>query len=645
MACPIISDTRTIRQVLNTFSSLPYNQRNYVWKPEHVTLHYKDLYSKYMHNAEYNYLGSVIYLKKAMVNNFVMNGKAEYEIWDGQQRLFTTYLILCALYRKFGDATKYLRQNILYDINDIKMKMVSIKQKLATVNTDGKSYVLKFHTVYEHDMTAIKSIIDGTYLSIYEFLEPNNKNLGQDSKIKCNCEYTYVGKNADDAIEKFKAHCQRSHNYRNCGSINGNDNSASHIYNAFETIMEHLHLSHFNALDAPNDIHEFITYILDKTGINVQETSSKSIASEMFDKCNNRGVQVCELEVLKNYLLSIVKDSNCDRYFDLWNHKYKEYNTKKYNIYGKLFMNNLIRSSIYTLLNTIYDHLNLNDLFDIYIETYGQTENVIDDLFAQCDTNIKHISSIMISKYGAILYPTRKTDSIPIDMSVLFTIILPLFNKFNDINKKSHNIILEIMTRTHIRACVVNTKGANFLNDNNSYNIINTINTLLLSASNNIDGNILASSVHDNIFCDNKWGDYKFGESLKALSIGKKNNTDMKLVSTLLRFYEASTRALENICLADTIAVSMLDAEDDVEYSIGNYILVCHKKRMSLYSDTSFKNKIDAGSTEQLYTTKDICAKFKNDKKHYEPHEFIKTNRKNIIYNLKKNTNIVGLHF
>src|ERR1700727_954076 len=78
---------------------VPPNQREYAWKDEHVTDLYQDI-AKAMRDDEPDYfLGSVVMAKN--------NGSLE--VFDGQQRLATTVILLAAIrnyYFENGDAER-----------------------------------------------------------------------------------------------------------------------------------------------------------------------------------------------------------------------------------------------------------------------------------------------------------------------------------------------------------------------------------------------------------------------------------------------------------------------------------------------------------------------------------------------------------
>jgi hypothetical protein len=82
---------------------VPANQREYSWKEEHVTDLYQDL-AKAIADAEPDYfLGSVVVAKT--------NGKLE--VFDGQQRLATTVILLAAIRDYYRETKDDKRANII----------------------------------------------------------------------------------------------------------------------------------------------------------------------------------------------------------------------------------------------------------------------------------------------------------------------------------------------------------------------------------------------------------------------------------------------------------------------------------------------------------------------------------------------------
>jgi uncharacterized protein with ParB-like and HNH nuclease domain len=82
---------------------VPRNQREYAWCEEHVMDLYQDL-AKAIADGEPDYfLGSVVVAKK--------NGTLQ--VFDGQQRLATTVILLAAIRDYYRDTSDHQRANII----------------------------------------------------------------------------------------------------------------------------------------------------------------------------------------------------------------------------------------------------------------------------------------------------------------------------------------------------------------------------------------------------------------------------------------------------------------------------------------------------------------------------------------------------
>ena len=69
---------------------VPINQRSYAWKRAHVEDLFKDLNGAITKGAEEYFLGSVIVVNPPDKINFI-------EVYDGQQRLATTMILIAAI--------------------------------------------------------------------------------------------------------------------------------------------------------------------------------------------------------------------------------------------------------------------------------------------------------------------------------------------------------------------------------------------------------------------------------------------------------------------------------------------------------------------------------------------------------------------
>jgi len=81
---------------------VPPYQREYVWKEKNVSQLLNDIYEEYIddHQSEY-FIGSIVVNKR---------DDGSYEVIDGQQRLTTLFISLCALKRLFKGSPEHLRE-------------------------------------------------------------------------------------------------------------------------------------------------------------------------------------------------------------------------------------------------------------------------------------------------------------------------------------------------------------------------------------------------------------------------------------------------------------------------------------------------------------------------------------------------------
>ncbi len=82
-------DSETLGNILFTRKNLrvPVNQRAYAWKKEHVDDLLKDLNAAITKGSEEYFLGAII----------VVPSKSAVEVYDGQQRLATTLILIGAI--------------------------------------------------------------------------------------------------------------------------------------------------------------------------------------------------------------------------------------------------------------------------------------------------------------------------------------------------------------------------------------------------------------------------------------------------------------------------------------------------------------------------------------------------------------------
>ena len=86
----IESQDLSIGKLFNDFYIVPSYQREYVWEDEHVKDFFEDIHNEFSEDGQSSdyFIGSIIVCEEQ---------HGLYEVIDGQQRITTAYILLCAI--------------------------------------------------------------------------------------------------------------------------------------------------------------------------------------------------------------------------------------------------------------------------------------------------------------------------------------------------------------------------------------------------------------------------------------------------------------------------------------------------------------------------------------------------------------------
>ena len=238
----------------HNFFIIPDYQREYVWQEKEVNKLLQDIVDEYesTDNEEY-FIGTI--LVSGAANNTANN---TLEVIDGQQRLTTLFLTLCALKHLLGDAT---------DFNEL----IS-KRRTASDGTSSFSYRLDLH--YEGAEDFCKAVSDApSYAELKDQLLKSRENL--------------------------------------FGSL---DNLA----NAYQNII--LFLTEKHSIHENLDIEallKFWGYLANRV-VFIQIKTRVSRALKIFETINDRGVSLNSMDLLKNLLFTHVKQDKFNKLKNEW---------------------------------------------------------------------------------------------------------------------------------------------------------------------------------------------------------------------------------------------------------------------------------------------------------------------------------------
>lgn len=232
------------------FYIVPDYQREYVWKEKEVYQLLEDISDEMSSSANQPYfIGTILVSPSSEVNHF--------EVIDGQQRLTTLFLLLCAM--------KYI--------------LKGEPQEHVLTNLISTSY--------------IKS--DGTPATSLK-LEPRYENAGElIQKI--------VETNSDPDTTK---NAVKKANIKTFGSL---DN----LLEAHDTVYRYL----IENYSKPAELAKFLGYVLNLV-IFIQIKTDVSGALKIFETINERGIGLNPMDLLKNLLFTNVNQSEFSKLKDQW---------------------------------------------------------------------------------------------------------------------------------------------------------------------------------------------------------------------------------------------------------------------------------------------------------------------------------------
>jgi hypothetical protein len=202
---------------------VPPYQREYVWKEKNISQLLNDIYEEYIddRNSEY-FIGSIVVNKRE---------DGSYEVIDGQQRLTTLFISLCALKRLFENSPEHLREieglltsqksndrgefnqsrhlDLQYEDSSEVLDVI-LENKILEKKLSGSSENIKegFNTVYEYLKTNFQKQEDlikfyGYFMHKVNFVQIETPSVSDALKIFETINERGVGLNSMDLLKNL----------------------------------------------------------------------------------------------------------------------------------------------------------------------------------------------------------------------------------------------------------------------------------------------------------------------------------------------------------------------------------------------------------------------------------------------------------
>ncbi|MCL2932611.1 MAG: DUF262 domain-containing HNH endonuclease family protein [Trichodesmium sp. MAG_R03] len=246
----IESQDMTLEKLFDEFYIIPDYQREYVWEQKEVNEFIQDIYEQFSQQIQNSY-------PEYFIGSIIVCGRGEkcYEVIDGQQRITTAYLVLCAI------------RDYLLTINPNE-PIEALKNKIATLYTDNwgnDQFRHKVELQYEESRGILENI------ALQVDLDPIFS--------------TRSVKNIHNAYAEIRSFL-------------------SHNFKLDEVII-------FN-------LKKFYAYFIKNVKLIRVKTASVSHALKIYSTLNHRGLALDDMDLLKNLIFTKAKPIEYDQIKVKW---------------------------------------------------------------------------------------------------------------------------------------------------------------------------------------------------------------------------------------------------------------------------------------------------------------------------------------
>lgn len=261
---------------------IPYTQRPYEWGKVQIARLFYDFCSVYENKVDQHILNFItLYKENELIN-----------IYDGQQRTVSTFIILCALLNK------------LKELPDCDMRFIDRIKKDYIVDEDLFTNEIKYKLSFDKQETN-------------EFYR---KYIIEDNEL------------VDDS------------------NLSGQEKA---IYSNYKEVKNNLIDKTLGTANLNKSIRELLAAILRKVYVIVLETSNEDIANQMFETLNNTGKKLADFYVLKNQLVRLLGENNVKPNWDIIEKNLDGISKNKFLVaYVSLFYGKTSDSSAYKAIET-----------------------------------------------------------------------------------------------------------------------------------------------------------------------------------------------------------------------------------------------------------------------------------------------------
>jgi len=420
---PYTTNQVSWNSILEKILRIPMNQREYSWGAEEINKFLDDIFHIFEEDKYVEKMGSIINLEY----------KGNNDIYDGQQRILTTILILNVL-----SSLSNKLKNKINTLLTIDTELDTLSEEQEELKTKWNvSIIPKIYCINPYDMEGLVNIFNDKVQSWMEYLTDDNF---------CNDEETYVCKICKTSVKRltnFKRHICEQHGFIEY-------NNTTKLYKAYIEIYNYIVHKRYSDTDMIK-LYKFILHDID---IQYYNCTDPQYVSRIFDWENNRGKSVESLDIIKNpILVQIPHDKKVEVY-----EKWEQLKHKPNKIYRKDFGQKIFDVAIQLYNRKIERSLNHEELFKPIIND-NDTYSEINKFFKIVEKLFDIVDKISYDRFGKLL---NNTPRICLNWEAYMWCLLPILYETDD-KTDGHAVLIKLLTQWYFRNLQFKTRSFNNL--------------------------------------------------------------------------------------------------------------------------------------------------------------------------------------
>ena len=586
---PWTTNQESWHTILQKNLRIPMNQREYSWETPEINKFLNDIIKTFEEKKYGLKMGSIINLKYKSENN----------IYDGQQRILTTILILYVIGflspTKLEDKINTLL-TIDTDLDVLTSEQKQIKEKYKVVR------IPKIYCINPYDMQGLVEILNNNFKPWAKYVDniEEIETFDENEEYVCNICNTKTSRKSD-----FIRHLKKQHDYLQ-------PEQSTNLYNAFIDIFNNILVKKYDE----NSFIELYKFILNDIHVQYYDCNDPDYVSRIFDWENNRGKSVKTLDIIKNQILVQIHDDKKVEIYKRWD-ELKHTDNKIYN--KTPFGQKIFDVGIQLYNNKITRKINHDELFKPIIEsddTYKEVNiffSIVVDLF-------EIMKKISIDNFGRLL---NNTPRICLNWEAYMWLLLPIFWKNGN---KINSSLIKLVAKFYFRN--IQFKNRTFNNLCYSEEFIRITNDVLVNKEYDYYKEIEKCLKNNK---DNSISDENYLQRMKDMNFKSTNatyillfletceNTDAHVVPldyTLEHIFCKDNKGnLSNQSLMDNIGnLTLYEGKNSENGHEGNYALgkKSYDKKKTFYSKSNCMITREISQNYAIFEEKSIIERNKN---------------------------------